>query len=85
MTVVLAPEGTQMAKLQPQTWSRMRRAWSVAFVCLALPCVKAVVDHPATLPLQFMLLAAGPMLLACFPLIAELNRRAAARRANQFR
>jgi hypothetical protein len=74
-----------MTKLQPQTWARMRWAWGIAFACLALPCMRAAVDHPATLVMQFVLLLVAPMLFACFPLIAELNRHAADRRARTSR
>jgi len=74
-----------MADIQPKTWTRMKWAWSVAFICFAFLCVKGAIDVPATLPMQVALLLAAPMLLACFPLLAELNRNAADRRANQLR
>ena len=69
-----------MAKIQAKTWSQAKWAWGISFGCLAFPCIKAASDVPGALPTQIAILLIAPILLACFPMIGELDRRAAARR-----
>jgi len=70
-----------MKSIKPETLRRMKWAWGLALCILAFPCLKVCIGFPSAAPASIALMILAPALIACFPLLGQLNQLKQARRA----